>query len=316
MTALKLAIPSKGRLKEQTEAFFFDCGLRLKQSGGSRGYTAELDGAPDISVLLLSASEIAKGVLSGELHMGITGEDLLREYAETFDEQTHLLKALGFGHARMVVAVPSSWIDVDTIADLEDVGHAFRAQHGRRLRVATKYLKSTRRFFAERGLTQYRLVDSAGATEAAPTSGTAELIVDITTTGATLKANHLKILSDGEMLASEAQLAASLKADWSDPAVTALQSLMNQIEARHLAKSKRILSGNVPLTVDMYPDNEQVHQHGETLILDRKDAHNAAQQLSGQGVGNIAIVAPDFLYVEKNPVFEVFRAKLSRSEQD
>ena len=140
MTQLMLAIPSKGRLKEQTEAFFADCGLKLKQVGGERGYSAVLEGAPGIQIMLLSASEIAKGLLDGTLHLGVTGEDLLREHADKFDSQVHLLRALGFGYADMVVAVPQSWVDVDTIEDLEDVGHAFRARHGRRMRVATKYL--------------------------------------------------------------------------------------------------------------------------------------------------------------------------------
>ena len=121
MTTLTLAIPSKGRLKEQTEAYLADCGLKLRQMGGDRGYTATLEGAPNVNVLLLSASEIAKGLLGGSLHLGVTGEDLLREHADNFEEEAWLLKALGFGFARMVVAVPESWIDVDTIADLEDV---------------------------------------------------------------------------------------------------------------------------------------------------------------------------------------------------
>ena len=125
-----------------------------------------------------------------------------------------LLRPLGFGRADLVVAAPKSWIDVDTMADVEEVAHDFLARTGRRLRVATKYLVQTRAFFARHGVVDYRIVEFGGATEGAPAAGAAELIVDITTTGATLAANGLKILSDGLILKSQAQLAASLKASW------------------------------------------------------------------------------------------------------
>ena len=311
MTALTLAIPSKGRLKEQTEEYFADCGLKLRQSG-DRSYTASLDGAPGVNVLLLSASEIAKGVLDGTYHLGVTGEDLLREYADQFDDQAWLLKSLGFGFARMVVAAPASLIDVDTIADLEDVGHAFRARHGRRMRVATKYLRSCRRFFAERGLTQYRLVDSAGATEAAPASGSAELIVDITTTGATLKANDLKILSDGEILSSQAQLTASLKADWSQESRRALKAMLDLIEARQRAKRSCILSGGRDLSAVADRFHGEADVIGQSLILPASLAKSAAIQLSEEGFGPLSLQNPEFLFFDRNPVFVEFSAALSR----
>ena len=146
--------------------------------------------------------------------MGVTGEDLLREQAPELAGRIHLIKPLGFGFANVVVAVPQYWIDVSTMADLDDVCAAFAAKHRRRLRIATKYLQLTRSFFAHMGISDYRIVESAGATEGAPAAGTAEAIVDITTTGATLAANGLKILEDGTILESQAQLAASLTADW------------------------------------------------------------------------------------------------------
>ncbi|MEL7482264.1 MAG: ATP phosphoribosyltransferase, partial [Pseudomonadota bacterium] len=216
MSPLTIAIPSKGRLKEACEAFFAECGFRVRQEGGARGYRASLDGLPEASVLLLSAREIAEGLIDGTFHVGVTGEDLLHDLAETPGETAIVLKQLGFGHADVVVAVPEAWLDVVTMADLEAAGALFRETHGRRMRVATKYMRLTRRFFAARSVGAYRLVYSAGATEAAPASGAAELIVDITTTGATLAANGLKVLSDGVMLKSEASLCVSLAADWTD----------------------------------------------------------------------------------------------------
>jgi ATP phosphoribosyltransferase len=230
MTTLKLAIPSKGRLKEQTEAFFAKVGITIEALGGARGYQARVAEIADIEVRLLSASEIASAVIGGDIHAGVSGEDLLREQAGDLERVAHLLAPLGFGRADLVVAAPKSWIDVETMADVDDVGARLEAATGRKLRVATKYVRSTRRFFTTEGVGHYRIVESAGATEGAPAAGVAELVVDITTTGATLASNGLKILRDGLILASQAQLVASLDAEWSPQALGALRALMGKIE--------------------------------------------------------------------------------------
>jgi ATP phosphoribosyltransferase len=232
MTALRLGVPSKGRLKEQTEAFFAGAGFAIEPLGGARGYFARLSSLPGVEVRLLSASEIASGVLSGDIHVGVSGEDLLREQIGDLERLAHLLAPLGFGFANLVVAVPKSWIDVETMADVDDVGARLEARTGRKLRVATKYVRSTRRFFTAEGVGHYRIVESAGATEGAPAAGVAELVVDITTTGATLESNGLRILRDGLILASQAQLAASLAAPWSTRAIAALKTLTARIESK------------------------------------------------------------------------------------
>ena len=211
-----LAIPSKGRLKEQVDACFAAMGVVFRQTAGARGYRATVEGLPGIDVMLLSSSEIAASLAGGDVHLGVTGEDLIREAVPELEGRIALLKPLGFGFADVVVAVPKSWIDVSTMADLDDICAAYAAKHRKRLRVATKYAQLTRSFFAHAGISDYRIVPSAGATEGAPTAGTAEVIVDITTTGATLAANGLKILDDGVILKSQANLAISLAADWSD----------------------------------------------------------------------------------------------------
>lgn len=239
MSALTLAIPSKGRLKEQTEAFFRDAGCAIEPMGGARGYLARIPALPDIEVRLLSASEIASGVIAGDVHCGISGEDLLREQAGDLERVAHLLAPLGFGRADLVVAAPASWLDVETMADVDDVAARMEAATGRKLRVATKYVRSTRRFFTEEGVGHYRIVESAGATEGAPAAGVADLVVDITTTGATLKANGLKILSDGVILRSEAQLAASLEAEWSESGIRALGALVATFELRAGVRTSR-----------------------------------------------------------------------------
>ncbi len=211
MTADKLilGVPSKGRLMEQTSDFFASIGLPYERVGHERGYRGALPALPDVEVAFLSASEIARHLQLGSIHLGVTGEDLIREHIPDADTRCEFLAKLGFGRADVVVAVPECWIDVSSVADLEEAAAIFLREHKRRLRVATKYMNLSRRFFAEKGLMSYRLVESLGATEGTPAAQTAEIIVDITTTGTTLRANHLKILPDGVMLRSEANLVAS-----------------------------------------------------------------------------------------------------------
>ncbi len=211
---LVLAVPSKGRLMEQSIEIFASGGLNLRKVGNQRGYRGEIEGIGNVEVAFVSASEIARYLKIGRAHIGITGEDLVREQMTDWEDRIEVLKPLGFGHADVVVAVPDCWIDVRVMADLDEISAAFRQTHGRWFRVATKYINLTRRFLSSRGLTDFRIVESLGATEGTPAAGTADFIVDITTTGATLKANGLKTLDDGLILKSEANLIASRVANW------------------------------------------------------------------------------------------------------
>lgn len=240
MTPLTLGLPSKGRLQEQTLAFLKDCGLALVQDGGERAYQARIPNAPQIEVRLLSASEIARSLAAGELQAGITGEDVMREAAPAL-AGVGLVHALGFGRADLVVAAPQSWLDVITMADLAEVCVKHRARTGRRLRVATKYLRQTGAFFDQHGIEDYRQVESAGATEGAPAAGAAEVIVDITTTGQTLAANALAVLKDGLILRSQAHLAVSQQADWSQSARLEFERVLEIIEARASAQRWRFV---------------------------------------------------------------------------
>lgn len=226
---LILAVPSKGRLMDDTMNLFADAGIVIEKVGDQRGYRGAIQDMENVSVAFLSASEIARELKAGRVHMGVTGEDLIRENIEDVDEAVEFVGTLGFGHADIVVAVPACWIDVQTMAELEEVCAAFHRTHQRRLRVATKYLNVTRAYFADKGVTGYRIVESLGATEGTPTSGTAEVIVDITSTGSTLKANHLKILKDGVILKSEANLLVSRKADWTDRACEARTIILERL---------------------------------------------------------------------------------------
>ncbi len=204
---LMMALPSKGRIMEQAQGLFARAGFKVARAGSARGYRGTIDGMSGVEIAFLSSTEIAQALKEGTTDIGVTGEDLLHEAIADADNVLDITLRLGFAPAEVIVAVPKCWLDVATMSDLDEVSAAFYAGHGRRLRVATKYSGLTRRFFAEKGVTGYRIVESLGATEGAPAAGTAEVIVDITTTGSTLEANQLKVLDDGIILKSEAVLA-------------------------------------------------------------------------------------------------------------
>jgi ATP phosphoribosyltransferase len=283
MSALVFALPSKGRLQEQVVAFLADAGLALNQPRGARDYAATFTGIDDITVSLLSASEIADELHAGRVHIGITGEDLLYEHASNADERVLTIEKLGFGRATVAVAVPQAWIDVSTMADLDDVASSFHLRHHRRLRVATKYVNLARDYFAKHGISDYRIVESLGATEGAPAAGTAEAIVDITTTGTTLAANSLKVLDDGVILESQAVLAASLRATWNDAARKGARNLLDRIAARGQAKSAQIIRVRM--------------DHGVEAALPTLERSLGAKILSkpaaGNAAGEAAILVPD-----------------------
>ncbi len=234
-----LAVPAKGRLQEYAEAFFARAGLTLIKPRGARDYRGAIAGLDGVEVAYLSASEITGQLAQGAVHFGVTGEDLVREQMPDADERVVLVEQLGFGFANVVVAVPQAWIDVRTMADIDDVATAFRHHHGRKMRVATKYINLTRDFFSAHGIIDYRIVESAGATEGAPAAGTAEMIVDITTTGATLAANALKIVDDGVILRSQANLVAARGATWGDSERELARVILDRIAAQARARAFR-----------------------------------------------------------------------------
>jgi ATP phosphoribosyltransferase len=314
MMRLTLAIPSKGRLQEQAAEFFADAGLPLKQAAGACGYRATMRGL-DIDVMLLSASEIAAALVAGDVHLGITGEDLLRETAPELESRIALLHPLGFGFANVVVAVPQAWIDVSTMADLDDVCAAFAHRHRRRLRVATKYTHLTRAFFAHAGISDYRIVESAGATEGAPTAGTAEAIVDITTTGATLAANGLKTLDDGTILESQAQLAASLAADWDASARTTAEALLTRIGARERAKASHVLrvhlDSDAKQTIAALGLKVVSETSGEyALLCPREKLMGAMAALGGRGA---TVQDVEYVFDGAEPLSEKLFSALSKT---
>jgi len=224
-----LGIPSKGRLEEETRAPFAAAGLVIERNGGARSYFGTAPALPDLVVRFMPAGEIARELIRGTIDLGVTGTDLIEEATDDSASFVAPLKPLGFGRADLVVAVPAPWIDVIRMTDLADVAADFRTRHHRWLRVATKYLNLTRRFFGRHGMVEYRLVESTGATEAAPAAGAADLIVDITSSGSTLTANALRVLDDGLILRSEAQFFLSRRADWTPERTTQLKQLLEMV---------------------------------------------------------------------------------------
>jgi ATP phosphoribosyltransferase len=229
MAGLILAIPSKGRLEEDARAAFAAAGMPIERQNGARSYFGTAARQPDLVIRFMPAAEIARELIRGGIDLGITGTDLIEESTEASVEHVLVVKPLGFGQADVVVAVPDPWIDVTVMSDLADVAADFRTRHHRWLKVATKYLNLTRRFLSSHGMIEYRIVESSGATEAAPAAGTADLIVDITSSGSTLSANALRVLEDGLILKSEAQLYLSRRAEWTPLRKAQLEALMSVI---------------------------------------------------------------------------------------
>ncbi|WP_420326342.1 ATP phosphoribosyltransferase [Mameliella sp.] len=204
--SVKLGVPSKGRLMDKTFDWFGARGIGLARSGSEREYSGEVTGVDGVELVLLSAGEIPRELAAGRIHLGVTGTDLVQEKLVQWDQKVAPLAELGFGHADLIVAVPSCWVDVNTLDDLDAAAAAFRARHGFRMRIATKYHRLVRAYLHEGGVSDYQLVDSQGATEGTVKNLTAEAIADITSSGETLRANHLKILAEEPVLRSQATL--------------------------------------------------------------------------------------------------------------
>jgi len=226
---VKLGVPSKGRLMEKTFDWFGKRGVGLRRTGSDREYAAAVDGVTGVELVLLSAGEIPRELAAGRIHFGVTGSDLVREKLAAWDSQVEEVQLMGFGHADLIIAVPKCWVDVDTLDDLDAAAAAFRAAHGFRMRIATKYHRLVREFLRDQGVADYQLVDSQGATEGTVKNETAEAVADITSSGETLRANHLKILADGLVHKSQATLFRSRKVALSDADRVALTEFLGKL---------------------------------------------------------------------------------------
>jgi ATP phosphoribosyltransferase len=319
---LVLAVPAKGRLQENAEAFFARSGLSLIKPRGARDYRGAVAGLDGIEVAYLSASEITTQLAQGAVHLGITGEDLVREQIPDADKRVVLIDGLGFGFANVVVAVPQAWIDVRTMADIDDVATAFRHHHDRKMRVATKYINLTRDFFARQGVVDYRIVESSGATEGAPAAGTAEMIVDITTTGTTLAANALKIVDDGIVLRSQANLVAARTAIWTAEQRETARVILDRITAQQRARSFRevrarfaacdarlVAAARERFSVET-PFGEPTSSGMLTLHCPPAQVYALTTFLRDNGAEAVAVADLDYVFSKDNPLYAKLEAKL------
>jgi len=224
---INIGIPSKGRLRKDILKIFKKNKLNLVSERGERDLLGSIKNLSNVKVLYLHAREIVERLGDGSLELGFSGYDLLKESEVNIQKKISVVKGYGFGKATLVVAIPDSWIDVQTIADLEEIAFEFKDKKKKRLRVGTKYPNLTREFLFSKGVTQFKLVDSQGSTEVMPYTGSAEIIVDITSTGETIKANNLRILKDGEILKSEACMMIS-KSSANNSAVKKLAKLLSR----------------------------------------------------------------------------------------
>jgi len=228
--SIKLGVPSKGRLMEKTFEWFGARGVKLLKTGSEREYAGAVEGVDGLELVLLSAGEIPRELAAGRIHLGVTGSDLVREKVPAWDQRIVELAKMGFGGADLIIAVPKFWVDVDTLDDLDAAASAFRKTHGFRMRIATKYHRLVREYLQDNGVADYQLVDSQGATEGTVKNETAEAIADITTTGETLRANGLKILSGGPIHSSQATLFRSRNADWQNDNKGILRALERKLD--------------------------------------------------------------------------------------
>ena len=312
---LVVAVPSKGRLQEFTQAFFARAGIPLLKPRGARDYRGAIANLPGVEVAYLSASEIASALAQGSVHLGVTGEDLLREMIGDVDKRVVLIEGLGFGFANVVVAVPQAWIDVTSMADLDDVATAFRLRHDRKMRVATKYLNLTRDFFSAHGIVDYRIVESSGATEGAPAAGSAELIVDITTTGTTLAANGLKIVDDGTILRSQANFVASRGAAWGEAERETARRILDRIAAQARAQAFREVRTRFPGCNDTLLDQAKerfgvVAPFGGptssgmlTLHCPPATVYDLASFMREHGAQSIIVAEIEYVFAPENPLY-------------
>jgi ATP phosphoribosyltransferase len=319
---LVLAVPAKGRLQENAEAFFARSGLQLIKPRGARDYRGAVAGLDGIEVAYLSASEITTQLAQGAVHFGVTGEDLIREQISDADARVVLIEGLGFGFANVVVAVPQAWIDVRTMADIDDVATAFRHHHDRKMRVATKYINLTRDFFARQGVVDYRIVESSGATEGAPAAGTAEMIVDITTTGTTLAANALKIVDDGIILRSQANLVAARTAPWTPEQRETARDILDRITAQQRARSFRevrarfaacdarlVATARERFSVET-PFGGPTSSGMLTLHCPPTQVYALTSFLRDNGAEAVAVADLDYVFSKENPLFSKLAAAL------
>ena len=314
---VRLALPGKGTLEASTLSFLAECGMKVNRSN-PRQYLARIASMPGLEVVFQRAADIPMLVLNGDATLGITGYDILAEHLGYSDDEivdgdngediTVLERNLDYGACRLVVAVPETWIDVSTCADLWHLSGYYMAHKKRGLRIATKYTTLTGQFLRMNGITHCKIISPHGALEAAPLTETADLIVDLTETGTTLRENHLKLLEDGIVLRSQACLIGNTRLLRENQQALSLASIMLElIEARKQARNRSILTAHLQTDTpeEMQHNFTRLNQRLNHLVsgLEFQAAHTEMQYTTNpcrytiSGVTNVGGSATDFLEI-------------------
>ena len=322
MSHIRFALPSKGRIQEEMNKFFSSAGIKITKSGGQRTYIGGFKNYSDIEITFLSASEIAKELHKGNVHLGLTGLDLINELDSKKTNKVVSLLELGFSKANVVAAIPNSWIDVSNTKDLAEVSKDFIKLHDRRLRVATKFENLTRNFFLKNNINSYRIVESTGATEGAPSAGTAEMITDITESGVTLEENNLKVLDDGIILKSEACIFGSFGMNWENVDLENIKKLLRILSAKSNAISHTEITFNYDqrinnLDIELYRNFKSFFLNQSftlgndvSLITPNDQVAVCSEFLISKGYGTIKINKPDFIYKSNDESWEKLLSNL------
>jgi ATP phosphoribosyltransferase len=326
-----IALPSKGAIAEPTQEFLKSCDLRVSQTN-PRQYTATVPTVPHLDVLFQRVTDIVYKVMDGTVDLGITGMDVVKEIAGGSDEVVILHENLRYGGCQLVFAVPEAWIDVDTMADVVDVSLDFREHKRRNLRIATKFTNLARQFLHQHGVHHFTLVEAEGAIEAAPTLGYADVIIDLSATGTTLRENHLKALSDGVVLDSNACLIGNLRLLRECPqSLDTAKTLLEVIDAALNGRNYYQLTANIhgasagdvahaiaahpvtrglqgPTVAPIYAANTPESDDGQwycaTIIIPSKNLHDAIAHLRSIGGTQTSVVPVRYVFMPKSPSFE------------
>jgi ATP phosphoribosyltransferase len=326
---ITFALPSKGAIAEPTLSFLKECGLRVEKPN-ERQYTGSMPMLPQVGVLFQRVKDVLYKVADGTAQIGITGYDVVQEFLNENVVVVH--DALGYGHCQLTIAVPETWVDVNTMADLLDVAADFREYQQRNLRIATTYTALARQYLHQQGIHHFTLVKAEGAIEAAPTIGYADIVVDLTQTGTTLRENHLKMLSDGVIVESQACLIANKQALKSNPELLqTLKVLLEYIDAALNGKRYQQMTVNIlgsdaesvahkvaahpatrglqgPTIAPIYSANGHSGGHNAqwytvTIIVHTKDLLQAVEYLRSIGASQMSSIPLRYAFLDNSPTY-------------
>ena len=338
-TRVSLALPSKGAIAEPTLDFLKSCDLRVVQTN-PRQYTATIPALPHVEVLFQRVTDIVYKVADGTVDMGITGLDVVHEIAGNFDDVIILHNNLRYGACQLVVAVPEAWIDVDMLADVVDVSLDFREHKHRNLRVATKFTNLARQFLHQHGVHHFTLVEAEGAIEAAPKLGYGDIIIDLSATGTTLRENHLKPISDGVILDSNACLIGNLRRlRECAPVLNTARMLLEVIDGALNGRNYYQLTANIrgaspeavahavasnpttrglqgptvaPIYASNTPESDDGHWYSATIIVSSAHLIDAVSHLRSIGGTQTTVVPVRYVFMPQSPSYQRLIEMLKR----